>query len=308
MNIFELMREYARERALSDASATHYRFVAHIFVRDSGVHRTGEVTREALLRWRERTLARNVSNSTWNNYLRHMRALCSFAAGRGLMPEEAPGSLSGLLMRANVERPKIVTDRELRKVMAFLQDERTSVQPGWYWAVLLRTLFFTGMRRRQLTELKWGDVDLERATIELRAESSKNRRGWQIPIVAKLLPSLELLRERTVSVLGEDAQLDKRYVFDISLFSSHYRSCREGRMNSRAVSNFFSRVRFATGVSISAHKLRHTMATKLARLGLYKELQCLLGHTDMKMTMRYVHPEIEHLRSLAEHLDSIDAD
>ncbi len=304
MKILELAEIYARERALSEASKKHYRFVARRFIADAGVEEVEQISREVLLRWREVTLARKVSYSTWNNYLRHMRALISFAMEQALLADEP--ILSGLAIRAHVERPKTISRKQLQAVMAFVSNEESVIQPSWYWAVLLRTLFYTGMRRRQLIQLKWCDVNLDNATIQLRAASSKNRRGWEIPVVALLLPSLQLLHDRTVAVLGDDAQMDNLRVFDISLFTKSYRSCRNGQMTARSISNFFSRVRFGSGIAISAHMLRHTMATKLARLGLYKELQNLLGHTNMQTTMRYVHPQTEQVRTMAEHLESID--
>lgn len=305
MNIIEITNSYIRERALSDAAAIHYGYVAELFVRDAGVQDVREITREALLNWREETLSRNVSSSTWNNYFRHLRVLLRFAADHEPVPALS-GNLSALLLREHVERPKTISRSDLKKAMAYISSRRSAIRPRWFWAILLRTLYYTGMRRRQLIDLMWSDVDLKNAKIQLRATSSKNRHGWEIPIVALLLPSLFQLRERTLKELGKDADIGSRYVFDISLFTEQYRSCSNGKMNARSISNFFSRLRFATGVSISAHRLRHTMATELAQLGLYKELQSLLGHTDMKMTMRYVHPELENLRLMAEHLESID--
>ncbi len=304
MTIFELAQIYARERALSDASTKHYYFVARRFVADVKVQEVDDIDRDTLLEWREVALGRNVSYATWNNYLRHLVALISFAAERKLIVSEP--DLSGLSVRALVERPKIISLDKLQAVMAFVANENSTIQPSWYWSVLLKTLFYTGMRRRQLIRLKWNDVDLQHATIRLRATSSKNRRGWEIPIVSLLMPSLELLHQRTLKVLGAGADIGERRVFDISLFTKSYRSCRDGQMTARSISNFFCRVRKGSGINISAHMLRHTMATKLARLGLYKELQNLLGHTNMQTTMRYVHPQIEQVRSMAEHLDKLD--
>ena len=304
MKIFEFANLYARERALSEASKKHYRFVVRRFIADTGVEDVEAITRDVLLMWREVTLARKVSFSTWNNYLRHMRALISFAVESNFITTEL--NLSGLSIRAHVERPKTISRKKLQAIMAFVSNEQSVIQPSWYWAVLLKTLFYTGMRRRQLIRLKWGDVDFDNATIQLRATSSKNRRGWEIPVVALLMPALEELYDRTLAALGDQTEIEELCVFDISLFSNAYRSCQNGQMTARSISNFFSRVRFGSGIDVSAHMLRHTMATKLARLGLYKELQNLLGHTNMQTTMRYVHPKIEQVRTMAEHLESID--
>ncbi len=303
MDLIELLEKYLRERALADASKFHYRFVVSRFVRDSGVAKVNEVTSEVLLEWREMTMRRNVSMSTWNNYLRHIWVLLGYAYNEQLIAQ-MPDTMR-LAMRVHLSRPKTITLEELKDVMQFMSSKRAKMRPRWFWAVVVRTLYFTGIRRRQLIGLKWRDVDFERATIHLRADSSKNRREWYIPVSKALLPSLLELNEHTRQVLGEHEDLNDRYVFDISLFSKQYRSCMNGRLTARSVSNFFSRLRNGSGVDISAHKLRHTMATHLAGLGLYKELQNLLGHTSMMTTMRYVHPEIETMRAMTERLESI---
>ena len=303
MKITELSKIYLEHKVVSEATISHYRFVVRIFVRDIGVKDVADITTETLLRWRKVTLARKVSFATWNNYLRHMQALLGYAARNNLIAEQP--DYRTLALRENDHRPKLIKRTELEAVMRHLSSGSSNSQPGWFWAVVFKTLYFTGMRRNQLVHLRWGDIDFEEDIILLRAESSKNRREWEVPMVAQLAPSIEELRRRTLALLDDTAELNERYVFDIALFSPSYRSCRNGRMSPCAISNFFSRLREETGVKVSAHKLRHTMATALARLGLYKELQCVLGHTDILITMRYVHPEIDSLRALVNNLEEI---
>lgn len=304
MKITELSKEYFKQRIVSEATCLHYRFVVRMFIRDSGVEDVADITTDILLHWRKVTLARKVSFATWNNYLRHMQALLSFAASHNLI-SEVPDYRS-LALRENDHRPKVIKHSELEAVMRHLSSGLSSTRPRWFWSVLFKTLYFTGMRRNQLVHLRWSDVNFEDDVILLRAESSKNRREWEVPMVSQLAPSIRELRKRTLEIVADPASLNQRYVFDIALFSPRYHSCRDGRLTPCAISNFFSRLRLETGVDVSAHKLRHTMATALARLGLYKELQCVLGHTDILVTMRYVHPEIDSLRKLVNNLKEID--
>ena len=303
MQLDNLLTMYIRERALSSPSVFHYRFVKRTFVRDTGVERLEDIDIEVLLSWREATIRRGAGAATWNNYLRHMRALLSYAVDRGLATE--PPGISGLILPQVDTRPKTLQYEELLEVVAYILSDDSPFQQKWFWATVVRTLFYTGMRRRQLACLQWRDVYLDRAVLHMRGQASKNRQGWDIPINATLLPSLIELHQRTLEALGPDAELGSRYVFDISLFSKRYRSSQDGYLKVQAVSNFFSRLREQTGAEISAHKMRHTMATMLARLGLYKELQILLGHTNMQTTMRYIHPEMEALRDMTNQLDEI---
>ncbi|MBT7207435.1 MAG: site-specific integrase, partial [Gammaproteobacteria bacterium] len=57
---------------------------------------------------------------------------------------------------------------------------------------------------------------------------------------------------------------------------------------------------------VSAHMLRHTMATEMAKTGQIKTLQQILGHSDINTTMNfYVHPDMNQLRGLVNTLNDI---
>ena len=51
----------------------------------------------------------------------------------------------------------------------------------------------TAMRRSELVGIQWKDINLDEATIHLRATSSKTHREWFIPIAPALRPELENL-------------------------------------------------------------------------------------------------------------------
>src|SRR5258706_11495129 len=73
--------------------------------------------------------------------------------------------------------------------------------PAWFWVTVLRTLRYTGMRRRQLLSMIWGDINFEKQTIRLRADGSKTRREWEIPIANALADDLRRLRANTESAM-----------------------------------------------------------------------------------------------------------
>ena len=299
MKIIELTEMYLRERNLAYYTKIHFRFVARLFVREMSISEIQMVTNKSLICWREKVLARNSSKSTWNNYLRHFRILLNYAAMKDII-DHAP-SMSMLSVACFEEKPKVVRIEDLRKVIEYLKSERSPFKPSWFWVAMVRTFFYTGMRRRQLAGLRWEHISFEDHTIKLVALTSKNKRSWYIPVPMQVIADLDKLRRHTQNLVGNEAQFGNRFVFDIILFNPKYKC--KGRIAESTVSNFFKRLSIKTGIRISAHRMRHTMATELASKGMYKELQQILGHANINTTMKYIHPDITTVRKLLDTLN-----
>lgn len=298
MTIFDITEQYLHERQLADQTQVHYRFIARRFVADTNEMNMRSVTTQVLIQWREKVLARNVSANTWNNYLRHFRILLQYAADIGVFKE--PPDTQFLSLPCLNDRPKTVDLHNLHRIVAYLQSEESPFQPTWFWVTLLRVLFYTGMRRRQVAGLRWQDLNFDERTIHLDSRTSKSRRAWKIPMPTPVIPSLQYLRSKTLEHVENDEFFSERYVFNISLFNSSYRS--NNRINEMGVTNFFRKLSNLTGIRISAHRLRHTMATELSAEGNYRELQQLLGHRSVYTTMKYIHPKLTQVRNLVNRL------
>jgi site-specific recombinase XerD len=68
-------------------------------------------------------------------------------------------------------------------------------------------------------------------------------------------------------------------------------------MNEAHVSSLFVKWSNKINAPVSAHRFRHTVATKIANSGLsLKSLQQLLGHSDIRTTMGYVETNLDDLR------------
>lgn len=254
---------------------------------------------ERLLDWRDHLLnVRRVSQATWNNYLRHLKLLVHFGHESGDLPVSV-NPFSGVKRVQEYQcSKKVIPSADLRLLMAYLDQEKADMEfyPVWFWKVAIRTLYYTGMRRRQLVSLRWADVDFSRCVIRLRADSSKTKREWSIPIPAPLHESLEVLRAATVQVRGR-VPLAEEQVFCVQWFNRAYK----GKETSVGqVSGFFKRLKNKSGIAVSAHRFRHTLGTKVAATGQIRDLQKQLGHTDLKTTMGYVQPDLGRMRDMLE--------
>ena len=302
MKILDTTELYLRERSLANDTKRHFRFVSDLFVRDTKVTEIEDVTIDTICVWREIVIGRNARPTTWNNYLLHMKIITNYAV-RNNFREYLP-NLNKLHMKCHNDKPKTIKIRKLREIINYLSGEQVSFRPNWFWVALIRVLFYTGMRRRQIAGLRWRDIHFEEKTIELASGTSKTRKSWEIPALENVLTELNIIRKHTLEVVPLDSEFENRYVFDISLFHSRFKC--NGRLAESAISNFFSRLSRKTGTKISAHLLRHTIATRLARMGRYKDLQILLGHASISSTIIYVHPPLDSVRQLMTSLKNTE--
>lgn len=123
----------------------------------------------------------------------------------------------------------------------------------------------TGLRRGELLSLQWSDIDLEANVITVQAGNAKNGRQRHLP-----------LNKEAQSVMTRWAKQ-----FD-----------GQGRVfEPRDVKKGWNALLDQAGIkTFRFHDLRHDFASKLVRAGVdLNTTRELLGHADIKMTLRYAH-------------------
>jgi integrase len=294
--ISDLVEDYLSEHLLRPATDKAYRGIARIFTDNTGLLLIEDVTTAEVRKWRTAVLSR-AREESWNMYRRHLRALWNHAVryhGYTSNPfkDTSPA-------RAPKLRKKTVDSIDLETVLHALREtssESAYIRPTWFWSIVINTFYYTGIRRQQLVALTWKDIDFDAATIHLRAASSKTHREWYIPIAKPLVPELENLYLLTTERLGRPPQ-DEEQAFNVTLFHDRFKG---NMMTVDQVGAAFGRLSKATNIRITAHRLRHTMATELAASKDIRTLQELLGHTNITTTMQYVHPDMDRMRNLLE--------
>lgn len=150
---------------------------------------------------------------------------------------------------------------------------------------ILFTFLHTGMRKAELENLTWADVDLDRQVILVRAkEGWKPKTGErEIPVSADLYDLLSCRRGHTVA--GVD---DSDYVFPVKT-SGHSHNWIRTEL-----------IKVATAAGIKdltrVHTLRHTFASHLVMQGVdLPTVGKLMGHSDVETTMIYAHLAPDHL-------------
>jgi integrase len=150
----------------------------------------------------------------------------------------------------------------------------------------VETALLTGMRRGELLSLKWEHI--RNGFIYLEAAMVKSGKGRQIPVNDRLAEVLKEVRRGN--------QFKSEFVFCDSQDRRFYAVKR----------SFTSACRRAGVEAFRFHDLRHTFASRLVMRGAsLKAVQELLGHADLKMTMRYAHLSHEHLRDSVNLLNDL---
>jgi integrase len=290
----DLLARYAKHKSLSDATIRTYRGVVRQFCRDTGIVKMRDVKLEALLEWRLNVLSRS-SDITWNNYLRHMRALWSFAHDMGLIKNQEHYFKKLNWGKKRIRRAKTLTDGQLQNIRDYLSLPDCGFEPCWFWLMVVRLLYGTGIRRRQLVELKWKDIDLNNGMLFLSSEGDKTDTERSMPIPEGLVEQLRQYRQTAFQIAPASCKPHAQ-AFNVTQFNPKYAG---DAMNETQVSGFFKRLSKRLGFKASSHRFRHTMATEIAKTGKIKPLQLILGHSDVRTTMNfYIHPDYDELKSV----------
>lgn len=294
MTLTELAQHYIDRHIFNDETAQCYRAATRALEKALPAKiSASDITTDALLLWRKQTLAR-ISVNSYNAYARHLRIIFAHAEKSGLIASNPAIELKPIKSQ---QKPKNVDYEDIQSVLDQLEAGKL-VNNGWFWAILVRFLLATGVRRRQLVNLKWGHLDFERKTILLVQAGSKNTLEWQIPMMSSTQNDLLQLKER-FSNLGIKITRTMQ-VFNCTLLSE--RRSKYAELKPYMVTTFFCQVSNATNVRIGAHRLRHTLGTRLgtAENANLLVIQQLLGHASLTSTQMYIRCSIGQARNVLQ--------
>ena len=149
--------------------------------------------------------------------------------------------------------------------------------PAYEWP-FVRFAAHTALRLREITTLKWGNVDLLRRSARIEARFAKNGREREVPLGDVALGILEELRRSeaqpdTYVFLGrrDEPIRDVRGGFDSAVLAV-WKASKLGEKKPRF------------------HDLRKTCATRVEAVSSYAVAKALLGHSDSSVTDTYLLP------------------
>jgi len=153
----------------------------------------------------------------------------------------------------------------------------------------------TGMRVGEILNLTWSDVDLSRLVVKVRPKAEgEGVKAWRVK-------NGEI---RDIPISGFLSFVLARHPRHIaSPYVLHHPD--GGPYNREAMRLALEKAEGRGGLSVHVHPhlLRHTFGTALAAAGVdVVTIQRLMGHADVKMTMRYLHAAPDRMRGAVETL------
>ena len=252
--LLDMFESYSKINKRSYKSDLHMLTIIREYFKDIIAQ---DVKVETLEKFKEYLLKiRGLKNATVNRYNSVLSKTFNLGIANKLVREN-PVRFVGKLKENNYKIRFLTSDEEKRLM---------EVLPEYLKPIVICALQ-TGMRRGEIFNLKWSNIDFDYGFIELlETKSGKSRR---IPISARLM-----------NILDAQPRINE-YVFINPETKKPYNDIKKA---------WYSSLKKAGIENFRFHDLRHTVATRLADsnidLVVVKEI---LGHADIQTTMRYAH-------------------
>lgn len=252
-----------------------------------------KLTRENILEYKHSLKNKNHSASTISAYITVVRQFFNWTESIGVYPNIAKFVKGAKQARGFLKEP--LTVDQVKAVLN--QIDRSNLQGKRDYA-MMNLLVRTGLRTIEVIRANVGDVSQSSGEAVLHIQGKGRELKDEIVILTEntLRPIREYLWARGNP--GEAAPL----------FASISNRNQGGRLDtktvSRKVKSFFLEVGL-TSKKHTAHSLRHTAATMAIRAGAQPhDVQGLMRHSDINMTMRYVHKTNRIENAPERHIDS----
>lgn len=264
---------------------------------------------EGVLNFQDELAVKYNNPATYNLKINAVRSFINYASDRMLINENFSKKLKYKKdnSKSNLTSKNVLSGEELSSLLDFLRKEidKSSSPQAYYTTVrnyvMVNLLFRLGLRREELCNIRWDDINFRKKTIRIHGKGNKDR---EIPLVEQMSNMLFDYYERLEDIQDAGFYYTEPYVFT---------SARSGKLNLEANCNeklaphsinlilkdttvkFSSYLEQETGEtfnkSIYPHLLRHTFASHAIESNVSPStLQAIMGHSDVSITLKiYTH-------------------
>lgn len=163
---------------------------------------------------------------------------------------------------------RFLTEQELPRLMQVLNTPAQYEIDNLVIVAIVKVLLLTGMRKREVMDMKWADVDLSSGHWKL--ENNKSGKPRLIRLASDSLTEIRKMLPRQSEYIFANPQTAQPF--------NDIRKCYDKIMKAAGITN------------MRIHDLRHNFASMAVNKGLsLYVVQHLLGHASPQTTQRYAH-------------------
>ena len=286
MEVNALVKRFCDEarqfQGFTEKTIRRYRTVVELFCRQAGILQTQDINAAIIREWFFRGRAdRNWSVATFRTYYKSLKIFFRWCRKQGWLEGDPLADLA-----VPKEERRLPPRLTLQEAMRLLEITRNYPWTDSFVRCrnhgIIATFLFAGLRKSEVLNLRFADVDLANLTIFVRRGKGKKDR---------IVPASETLAD----ILAQYAQeRSKRRKTCPEFFT---KQAADVGFTDEGLRRLVSNLRQSLGVSFTVHQLRHTFATLMLEGGcdIYS-LSRMMGHEDIKTTTIYLAASAEHLR------------
>ncbi len=179
--------------------------------------------------------------------------------------------------------PKVLSTDDVEKLLSIEPKDKYSIRNK----AMLETLYATGLRVTELTDLTLADLHLTMGFVRCIGKGSKER---IVPLGDLAKESVEMYLEQARPILVSKKNTE-------NVFVNHHGN----RLSRQGFWKIIKQIAKDVGIEkeISPHTLRHSFATHLLENGAdLRAVQEMLGHSDISTTQIYTHVSKSRLKDI----------
>ena len=219
------------------------------------------------------------SKRTVNDFIAILRALFKYAIKQKYLNSNPAMGIAKIPLSEEHNAP-FYSDEELDIIFK-------NIDPKW--TDFFEFLLYTGLRKGELINLKWENIDLQPGNERIHIRASDD---WETKTGRhRTLP----LHQKAIDVVLRSQSSKEGYLFTSNTGEIIYHNTPYRVLKSVLIKH---------GIKGDVHKFRHTFASRLVMAGASLfDVKELLGHTDIQSTMVYAHLSQGHMRKIVNMLE-----
>ena len=274
------LHEQVRNKVIVNNTLLFYKNFLESIREQLGSYSFNQITIEDIEKYvRDRRNKKNLSLKTVEDEYLTWNKIYKYAVTYGYCKEN---------IIERIIQPKKKTRKKIQEKLYILSEEQINTLISLatpYLSEIILFLYNTGMRKGELKNLRFQDVDLKKGILHIRPHD-----GWQPKNgIERTIPINEIVG-RIVKTKFEERMPKQKYVFISSNGNQAYHY-HKSFQNIMKKAGYYDLV--PEGMGKGVHLLRHSFCSFMvnevqAPLPVVKEI---MGHQDIKTTMTYVHTD-----------------